>query len=76
MSTPTCPRCDGPLALFDGDIGAASRVSLDGSIRVCGVCGSDEAIRDAAGQPPVPPTDWPVALESVRVWPTGIPTDG
>lgn len=59
-----CPRChtgtftpygvhrypDDPLPP------ALSRVA---DIYVCSACGNDEALRDLAGVPPVPPDEWP-----------------
>lgn len=54
-----CPRCAGPLAQFDGDRGAASRVMTERDCRICGACGMDEAVRDAMGLPPIPPGEWP-----------------
>ncbi|RZF02688.1 hypothetical protein C0R05_32695 [Streptomyces albidoflavus] len=55
-----CPRCLGPLAAFSGDRGARSRMATDRGIRICGKCGTDEAVRDAAGLAPIPPDEWPV----------------
>lgn len=56
-----CPRCRGPLAAFDGDTGGGSRIATDRAIRICGTCCTDEAVRDAASLPPIPPDEWPVA---------------
>lgn len=57
MTNPNpCPRCTGPL-----DLPGGSRVVLDRSIRICGPCCTDEAVRDANGTGPVPPGEWPVA---------------
>ncbi|MGW2401806.1 hypothetical protein ACWCYY_35155 [Kitasatospora sp. NPDC001664] len=65
---PGCPRCTGPLAQFPGDVGAASRVTHDRRISVCGDCATDEAVRDARGQAPIPPTDWPLKGHTNRTW--------
>ncbi|AEM89022.1 hypothetical protein [Streptomyces violaceusniger] len=56
-----CPRCEGPLRGFPEDIGASSRVTTpERDVRICGQCGTDEAVRDAAGFGPVPLDEWPV----------------
>ena len=44
-----CPRCLGPLRKFVWDRGAMSRA--DENLTVCGLCGSDEAIRAAQTDP-------------------------
>ncbi|MFD4396864.1 hypothetical protein [Kitasatospora sp. NPDC058478] len=51
-----------------GARGAASRVTHDGHIRVCGACALDEAVRDAFGQAPIPPTDWPLKGHVNQAW--------
>ncbi|MFJ2193105.1 hypothetical protein ACIOJE_35050 [Kitasatospora sp. NPDC087861] len=56
-----CPRCHGPLALFDGDTGGRSRSTPGRSVPVCGICCQDEAVRQAAGEALVPPAGWPGA---------------
>lgn len=57
-----CPRCTGPSKQFPEDIGAASRVTQDRDITICGPCGRDEAVRDMSGLPPIPPGEWPISL--------------
>ncbi|WP_167518944.1 hypothetical protein [Streptomyces chryseus] len=37
-----------------------SRVTHARTIHVCGPCCTDEAVRDAQGLAPIPPTDWPL----------------
>jgi len=58
MTEARCPRCTGPL----GENTAGSRVTTDRSLRICILCGTDEAERDLRGKAPVPPGDWPLAL--------------
>ncbi|MFJ2110776.1 hypothetical protein ACIOEX_02415 [Streptomyces sp. NPDC087850] len=60
MTDTKCLRCTGPLAAFEGDIGAGSRIVTDRSTRICGACGTDEAVREARGLAPIPFGDWPV----------------
>ncbi len=74
-SSPQCPRCDGPLALFVGDTGGRSRSTPGRSVPVCGICCQDEAVREAAGETLVPPSGWPVPVQSLVVWPTGAVSD-
>lgn len=56
----SCPRCTGPLAKFDEDAGAGSRIVTDRNIQICGDCGLDEAVLDARGMSPVLPAEWPI----------------
>jgi hypothetical protein len=49
-----CPRC-GEVALLV----AGSRIAVERDIHICDACGRDEALRDFARQPPVPPAEWP-----------------
>ncbi|ATL71807.1 hypothetical protein CRH09_15500 [Nocardia terpenica] len=52
-----CPRC-GELM---GELPPArSRMKIDRDLFVCSACGTDEALRDAAGFPPIEPSAWPV----------------
>jgi len=51
-----CPRCTGPL----GTQPARSRLTLARTVPVCTPCGRDEARRDHAGKPPIPPHRWPI----------------
>lgn len=51
-----CPRCAGPL----GEPSARSRLTAERDVFICIPCGTDEAVRDAAGQPPVPFGEWPL----------------
>lgn len=60
-----CPRCSLPRLRTDRPaLNALSRT--DNATHVCSPCGSDEAMRDHAGDPPVPPTDWPMRAEGGR----------
>jgi uncharacterized protein (DUF983 family) len=56
-NTETCPRCGDP---YDRRMPAASRVTDDRDIAICGRCGGEEALLDAAGRPLPPPSDWPL----------------
>ncbi len=56
MPDTRCPRCGGPL----GGRPARSRITVDRDVRICSACGTDEAVRDATGETPVPFGDWPV----------------
>lgn len=60
-----CPRCHGPAKQFPEDIGACSRITEDRNIKICGPCGRDEAVRDMAQLPPIPPGEWPVTIPTV-----------
>lgn len=51
--TQTCPRCESEYSHHP----VASRV--DDTIAICSPCGADEAMRAFAGQPPIPPNEWP-----------------
>ncbi|MFF2751130.1 hypothetical protein ACFVVA_37040 [Kitasatospora sp. NPDC058048] len=73
---PQCPRCNGPLALFDGDTGGRSRATPGRSVEVCGLCCQSEAILAAAGVELVPPAEWPVPANTLVVWPTGAGSAG
>lgn len=56
MTEPHCPRCGGPL----GEQPARSRLTADRDVRICTTCGTDEAVREANRQAPVPFGDWPL----------------
>lgn len=56
MPDTRCPRCGGPL----GERPARTRPTTDCDVRICTVCGTDEAVREANYQPPVPFGDWPM----------------
>jgi len=56
MPETVCPRCHGPL-----ELPGTSRVTIERTIRICGDCCTDEAVRDANGRSPVPPSEWPLA---------------
>ncbi|MGW4803035.1 hypothetical protein [Kitasatospora sp. NPDC004272] len=59
-----CPRCRRhPVAAFPGDTGSGSRIALDRTVRICGDCGVDEAVRDNRGLPPIPYGEWPYTGE-------------
>ncbi|MFZ3552499.1 hypothetical protein ACODT3_44165 [Streptomyces sp. 4.24] len=51
-----CPRCRGSV----GTRPARSRLHHDRTTPICTPCATDEALRDAAHLPPIPPTDWPL----------------
>ncbi|MET8690545.1 hypothetical protein ABZV77_40700 [Streptomyces sp. NPDC004732] len=55
MPDTRCPRCGGPL----GERPARSRLTTDREVLICTTCGTDEAVREATGKPPVPFGDWP-----------------
>ncbi|MFJ8628578.1 hypothetical protein ACIRD3_37845 [Kitasatospora sp. NPDC093550] len=56
MPDTRCPRCGGPL----GERPARSRLTADRDVLICTTCGTDEAVRDAQQQPPVPFGEWPL----------------
>lgn len=56
MSDARCPRCGGPL----GERPARSRLTTAREVFICTPCGTDEAVREAAGSTPVPFGDWPL----------------
>ena len=67
-----CPRCEqrnftpyGRSAVPQGsgisEFAAPPALSrTDNASYICSECGTDEAMRDFSGQPPIPPTDWPI----------------
>lgn len=56
-----CPRCEGPIEIRDGvKIAAGSRATADRDVDICGMCGTDEAIREQAGGGVIPVTGWPM----------------
>lgn len=57
MDETRCPRCGGPL----GERPARSRLTKDRDVRICTPCGTDEAVREENGRPPVPFGDWPTS---------------
>lgn len=54
MSNTTCPRCGTDLP--DEGVHALSRVEQ--GIYICSPCGTDEAMRDFTGVPPIPRQVW------------------
>ncbi|WP_188303173.1 hypothetical protein [Streptomyces sp. CBMA123] len=56
MPDTRCPRCGGPL----GERPAHSRLTTHRDILICTTCGTDEAVRQAQRQAPVPPGEWPL----------------
>lgn len=59
-----CPRCGGgiPNDARRGEyIGALSRI--DNETEICSACGTDEAMRDLAGAPPLGFDQWWVAQD-------------
>jgi len=61
-----CPRCgirhytpygSGPPT-DEAPFPALSR--MDNKTHVCSWCGTDEAMRDFTGEPPLPPSEWPI----------------
>lgn len=68
--TVLCPRCglnrytpygQGP-APEEAPYPALSRITR---IYICSWCGLHEAVLDMAGEPPIPPDEWPVVLRGV-----------
>jgi hypothetical protein len=63
-----CPRCEENyftsydtkpfFANLHAPYPALSRI--DNKTYICPECGQDEAMRDFAGAPPVPPDEWPI----------------
>jgi hypothetical protein len=63
-----CPRCEkdvyrpydykGPHK--DGDPLPPALSRTDNQTYICSACGTDEAMRDFTGAPPIPPSEWPV----------------
>ncbi|MFK0294819.1 hypothetical protein ACIQU6_30705 [Streptomyces sp. NPDC090442] len=51
-----CPRCTGPI----NGPGATSRITTPRTIRICTMCGTEEAMRDATGRAPIPHGEWPL----------------
>ncbi|MEV2264087.1 hypothetical protein AB0J13_36265 [Streptomyces anulatus] len=56
MSDARCPRCGGPL----GERPARSRLTAAREVFICTTCGTEEAVRHAHGQAPVPFGEWPL----------------
>lgn len=56
MPDTRCPRCGGPL----GERPARSRLTVDREVFICAPCGTEEAVREARGQAPVPFGEWPL----------------
>src|SRR5262245_60600689 len=77
--TETCPRCGvdeftpygEPYRPGDPPPPAKSRVA---DIWICSACGTDEAMRDFGGAPPIPPDEWPVT--PMQATPTPEPSIG
>ncbi|QCX82682.1 hypothetical protein C9F11_45620 (plasmid) [Streptomyces sp. YIM 121038] len=57
MAEDRCPRCGGPL----GERPARSRLTIARAVMICTACGTDEAIREANSQAPVPFDEWPMS---------------
>ncbi|MGW5401983.1 hypothetical protein [Streptomyces sp. NPDC003952] len=56
MTDTRCPRCGGRL----GDRPARSRLTADRDVLICTTCGTDEAVREAQRQAPLPFGEWPL----------------
>lgn len=56
MTHDPCPRCRNTIT----GRSARSRLTTDREVFICTTCGTDEAVREMTGQPPVPFGDWPV----------------
>ncbi len=56
---------------MNGDRALLPEALARGAVRICGDCGTDEAVRDARGLPPIPPGEWPNTGE-LLTWP-GVP---
>ena len=73
MTAEICPRCGvrtyTPLnargvSLVQLDRSPYPALSrIDNTTHICSACGADEAMRDFTGAPPIPPDEWPVAVE-------------
>ena len=69
FGTVLCPRCErerfvpygGELRPTD-DFSLPALSRIDNQTYVCTPCGQDEAMRDYAGEPPVPPDQWPIGM--------------
>lgn len=56
-----CPRCAGPIEIREGvKIAAGSRAAADREVGICGMCGTDEALREESGYGVIPVTGWPM----------------
>jgi hypothetical protein len=40
-------------------------MAVERDVRICARCGELENVRDMAGEPPIPPSDWPVDPEEL-----------
>lgn len=66
--TSLCPRCEvnlftkygGAQATEEAPYPALSRIT---PIYICSWCGLHEAMLDLAGEPPIPPNEWPVVMK-------------
>lgn len=56
MPDTRCPRCGGPL----GERPARSRLTVDREVFICTTCGTEEAVQQATGKPPIPFGEWPI----------------
>lgn len=66
-TTVLCPRCEehrytpyeakGP---YDQDAPYPALSRMDNKTYICSPCGVDEAMRDFAGEAPIPPNEWPI----------------
>lgn len=63
--TKLCPRCESNRFTPYGDQKATDEAPspalsrTDNQTYICSPCGTDEAMRDLQGLPPIAPTDWP-----------------
>lgn len=58
-----CPRCDSPMPDHPT---ATSRATPDGSIRICDLCGGDEAIEQDLRGRVTPVAEWPVSIDTIN----------
>ena len=65
--TVLCPRCavrsyteygSGEDPTPEAPFPALSR--MDNETYICSPCGQEEAMRDFTGEPPIPPSEWPI----------------
>lgn len=67
LQTILCPRCElrrytpygfGLRATDEAPYPALSR--MDNETYICSPCGNEEGMRDYTGEPPIPPSEWPI----------------
>jgi hypothetical protein len=72
FGTVLCPRCgidrylpyeQRGVTFYEGPAVPPALSRVDNKTYVCSGCGQDEAMRDFAGEPPIPPDEWPLTRE-------------